>query len=216
MSGVAKSLCAEHTDDLGAWTHGAAGGRGGQAGRVGHDAAENSAEDRLPQVRRSKRAGPCCTTDRFRGQAGHLGLHRQRCHGGRRDHLLDYAEFGLLPTVEVKTDFHCVTRFSMLDTIWSGVSATTCSTVPPHVDATHVTVWAEYGYSANVRIEDLRREGVVSPPTVRANRSPGPRLPLRLIVPHLYAWKARSGSAGSSTSSRTVAASGKSAAITHR
>ena len=32
---------------------------------------------------------------------------------------------------------------------------------PPAPDATHVTVWAEYGYSANLRLEDLLREGVL-------------------------------------------------------
>jgi len=69
-------------------------------------------------------------------------------------------------------------RFSMLDTIWSGVSATTVlDLVPPHVDATHVTVWAEYGYSANVRIETCAARGSCSPPQCGRTAHPGPRLP---------------------------------------
>src|SRR5919107_1096045 len=32
-----------------------------------------------------------------------------------------YAEFRALPTVTIKTDIHCVTRWSKLDTNWTGV-----------------------------------------------------------------------------------------------
>lgn len=102
-----------------------------------------------------------------------------------------YGEFANLPTVELTVDFHCVTRFSMLDTVWSGVSpATILDLVPPDPGVTHVTVWAEYGYSANLRIADLRRDGVVfATRHAREQLTPDHGFPLRLIVPHLYAWK---------------------------
>jgi DMSO/TMAO reductase YedYZ molybdopterin-dependent catalytic subunit len=51
-------------------------------------------------------------------------------------------------------------------------------------------VWAEYGYSANIRMADFLAEG-----TMLALYRDGERLtpdhgfPVRLVVPHLYAWK---------------------------
>jgi DMSO/TMAO reductase YedYZ molybdopterin-dependent catalytic subunit len=104
---------------------------------------------------------------------------------------LTYQEFCALPSADVTADFHCVTRFSMLDTIWSGVlGSTIAQAAPPADDVTHVTVWAEYGYSANLRIEDLLRDDVVFATKCGGETlTPDHGFPLRLIVPHLYAWK---------------------------
>src|SRR5690606_37619101 len=45
---------------------------------------------------------------------------------------LTWPEFCALPRVTVVADFHCVTRFSVLDNVWSGVAATTLlELVPP-------------------------------------------------------------------------------------
>ena len=61
---------------------------------------------------------------------------------------------------------------------------------PPAADVTHVMVWAEHGYCANLRLTDL-----LAPTTVLAHTLDGEQLsaergwPLRLVVPHLYAWK---------------------------
>jgi DMSO/TMAO reductase YedYZ molybdopterin-dependent catalytic subunit len=102
-----------------------------------------------------------------------------------------WEEFGRLPVTEVTADFHCVTKFTVLDNAWRGVAARTLlDVVPPAADVTHVMVWAEYGYSANLTLEDF-----ASPHTVfvthrnGAPLSPEHGFPLRLVVPHLYAWK---------------------------
>jgi DMSO/TMAO reductase YedYZ molybdopterin-dependent catalytic subunit len=109
---------------------------------------------------------------------------------GKERHL-DMEEFSALPRTTVKGDFHCVTKWTVLDNVWEGVGARTIlDVVPPADDVTHIMAWAEYGYSANMRIEDF-----ASPRAVLATHHNGEALqpehgfPLRLIVPHLYAWK---------------------------
>ncbi|MFD7641241.1 sulfite oxidase-like oxidoreductase [Kitasatospora sp. NPDC059795] len=103
----------------------------------------------------------------------------------------DFAAFHALPRTTVRGDFHCVTKFSMLDNEWSGVAArTVLDLVPPDPTVTHVMVWAEYGYSANLPLADF-----ADPSTVFATHHDGQPLtaehgfPVRLVVPHLYAWK---------------------------
>ena len=107
------------------------------------------------------------------------------------EHNLDMAELTGLPQARVVGDLHCVTRWSVPDRRWDGVAArTVIELFPPQDHVEHVMVWAEYGYSANLRLEDLS-----SPRAVFATHCDGEPLtpehgwPLRLVVPHLYAWK---------------------------
>jgi DMSO/TMAO reductase YedYZ molybdopterin-dependent catalytic subunit len=102
-----------------------------------------------------------------------------------------YDELVALPQAEVRADFHCVTKFTVLDNTWSGVlAATVLAAAPPDPEVTHVLVWADRGYTANVRLADLRTASAVL-----AHSRDGVALsvehgwPLRLVVPHLYAWK---------------------------
>lgn len=74
---------------------------------------------------------------------------------------------------------------------WGGVLArTVLALAPPAPQVTHVMVWAEYGFSSNLRLADFASER-----TVFATHQGGELLtaehgfPLRLVVPHLYAWK---------------------------
>ena len=103
----------------------------------------------------------------------------------------DWAQFSQLPRIEVGADFHCVTKFSLLNNVWAGVSTSVLlERVPPAPDVTHVLVWAEYGYSANMTLADF-----ADPAALFVTHRNGDPLttehgaPLRLIVPHLYAWK---------------------------
>lgn len=96
-----------------------------------------------------------------------------------------------LPTTQQQTDFHCVTKFSLLDSTWTGVpTSVLLEAVPPRADVTHVLVWADYGYSANLPLADF-----ADPAAMFVTHRGGDRItaehgfPLRLIVPHLYAWK---------------------------
>ena len=102
-----------------------------------------------------------------------------------------WAELGELPRVEVSADFHCVTKFSLLDSTWTGIpTSAILELAPPLPAVSHVMVWAEYGYSANMLLEDF-----ASPDALLVTHRNGEPLtpehgfPLRLVVPHLYAWK---------------------------
>jgi DMSO/TMAO reductase YedYZ molybdopterin-dependent catalytic subunit len=118
--------------------------------------------------------------------------------GGRVAHPLtwSYDELLALGTVEVVSDFHCVTRWSTFDNRWEGVPIrAVLHKVAPRPAATHVMVLGHvgddpYGYSTNLPLADLDREDVLL-----CHRHNGQPLtpehggPLRLVVPHLYAWK---------------------------
>ncbi|WP_026341292.1 molybdopterin-dependent oxidoreductase [Actinomadura atramentaria] len=100
-------------------------------------------------------------------------------------------EFDALPRVRTVADFHCVTKFTIPDNTWEGVAAASIAALaPPHPSASHVMIWAEYGYSANLRMSDFLAAG-----TLFATHRDGERLtadhghPVRIVVPHLYAWK---------------------------
>jgi DMSO/TMAO reductase YedYZ molybdopterin-dependent catalytic subunit len=104
---------------------------------------------------------------------------------------LSYDELMTLDHIEMRSDFHCVTGWSKLDNVWGGVLArSVLGLASPTEDATHVTVHAEGGYTANVPLSALTEEDAVL-----AWRHNGEDLepkhgwPLRLVVPKLYAWK---------------------------
>ena len=101
-------------------------------------------------------------------------------------------EFMQLPPVKVYSDFHCVTRWSRLDNIWTGVSTSEIAklaSVKP--EAKFVLALAyDYGWTTNVPIEYFLKEdslfaflhdGAPIPPEHGG--------PVRLIIPQLYAWK---------------------------
>ncbi len=102
-----------------------------------------------------------------------------------------WEEFNRLPQRGVVADMHCVTRWSRFDNRWEGAPFTEVIklvTVKP--DACYAMVHAEQGFTANLPLDDLMR-----PTTLFAFKHDGEPLPaehgypLRLVVPHLYAWK---------------------------
>jgi len=104
---------------------------------------------------------------------------------------LSWKEFNALPRTERISDFHCVTRWSRFDNRWDGVAfKEILRRVRPLPNASHVLIHGEQGYTANVPLADLDRETVIL-----ATHHDGEPLsaehgyPVRLIVPHLYAWK---------------------------
>jgi DMSO/TMAO reductase YedYZ molybdopterin-dependent catalytic subunit len=108
-----------------------------------------------------------------------------------QEKVWSYEEIRAMPSVEVTADIHCVTKWSKLDTRWEGVPARSLveqARVSP--SATHVLLWAEQGFTANLPIEDFLRDY-----NLFAYRYGGEELevehgwPLRLVVPHLYFWK---------------------------
>ncbi len=94
-----------------------------------------------------------------------------------------------LPAEAPTVDIHCVTKWSKLDTSWTGVSV---DTLLDGVETTaeHVTAWSDDGYTTNLPLADLTdgRAWVVyayeGEPLEPVHGGPA-----RLLVPHLYFWK---------------------------
>jgi DMSO/TMAO reductase YedYZ molybdopterin-dependent catalytic subunit len=104
---------------------------------------------------------------------------------------LTWGEFSDLPMTAVTADMHCVTRWSRFDVRWDGVAFTDLmKRISLQTTAKYVMVEAEQGYTSNVPLADLLR-----PTTLFALKHNGEPLaaehgyPVRLVVPHLYAWK---------------------------
>jgi DMSO/TMAO reductase YedYZ molybdopterin-dependent catalytic subunit len=109
---------------------------------------------------------------------------------------LSWEQLTALPQMEVRSDFHCVTRWSTFDNVWEGVPfREVLKRIAPKREARFVRVLGHrgedpHGYSTNVPLIDLDRPDVLF---ARRNRgediAPEHGGPLRLVVPHLYAWK---------------------------
>jgi DMSO/TMAO reductase YedYZ molybdopterin-dependent catalytic subunit len=104
---------------------------------------------------------------------------------------LTWAELNELPRVEVTQDIHCVTRWSRFDASFAGIPWTAVAElVRPRPAARFAIAQAEAGFTTNVPIEFLEREGAML-----ATHADGEPLtaehgwPLRLIVPGKYFWK---------------------------
>lgn len=96
-----------------------------------------------------------------------------------------------MPRNTETVDIHCVTRWSKLDTTWTGVpwrEFIKHFRIKPEV--THVMVHCEYGYTTNVALDVLDDDD-----TMLAFEYEGKPLepehgyPLRLLVPKKYFWK---------------------------
>jgi DMSO/TMAO reductase YedYZ molybdopterin-dependent catalytic subunit len=108
-----------------------------------------------------------------------------------RPFTLSFEELTALPSVTLTTDIHCVTKWSKFDTVWRGVKLKDLlDTAGIHPGATHVMGHAEYGYTANLPIEDaLRDESMVVWEYEGEAIEPIHGGPVRLLVPNLYFWK---------------------------
>ena len=101
-------------------------------------------------------------------------------------------EFMSLPPVKVYSDFHCVTRWSRLDNVWTGVSTSEIarlSGVKPETKFVLAQAY-DYGWTTNVPIEYFLKEDSLF--AFLHDGAPIPAEhggPVRLIIPQLYAWK---------------------------
>jgi DMSO/TMAO reductase YedYZ molybdopterin-dependent catalytic subunit len=104
---------------------------------------------------------------------------------------LTWDEFSQLPKTEHTSDFHFVTRWSRFDNRWQGVAfREILQRAAPAGSAAFVLVHAEQGYTANIPLPDLDRDDVLLATHHDGEPlSPDHGFPVRLIVPHLYAWK---------------------------
>lgn len=107
------------------------------------------------------------------------------------EQIWSWDEVCALPRCEVVADLHCVTRFTVPGNAWGGVcAAEVLRGAPPGDSVTHVMIWADYGYSANVQIADFAADTTLLATHLNgAPLTPEHGYPLRLVVPSLYAWK---------------------------
>ena len=102
-----------------------------------------------------------------------------------------WQELMALPQVNTRNDIHCVTAWSKFDNDWTGIPVSeVLKRVQLKPEAQHVMVHSYGGYTTNISLDDLNREG-----NLFAFQHSGESLtrehgwPLRLVVPHLYFWK---------------------------
>jgi DMSO/TMAO reductase YedYZ molybdopterin-dependent catalytic subunit len=100
-----------------------------------------------------------------------------------------WQEFATLPAETFTVDIHCVTKWSKLDTSWTGVSVDTLLE-GVETEAEYVSVWCDGGYTTNLALEDVTggRAWVVHQ-YAGEPLEPEHGGPVRLLVPHLYFWK---------------------------
>lgn len=105
---------------------------------------------------------------------------------------LDWESFEALPRLTLDGDFHCVTRWSVLDNHWQGVSlGTLLARAQPRPGARFVFFTCDGGYTANVPLETVTGDELALLATHRNGEplSPEHGFPIRVIIPSLYAWK---------------------------
>jgi DMSO/TMAO reductase YedYZ molybdopterin-dependent catalytic subunit len=98
-------------------------------------------------------------------------------------------ELRALPAETFTVDIHCVTKWSKLDTTWTGVSVDTLLEGVA-TEAEYVTAWSDGDYTTNLPLEDVSDgKAWVVYEYDGAPLDPEHGGPARLLVPHLYFWK---------------------------
>jgi len=101
----------------------------------------------------------------------------------------NWQEFQALPSEDVTTDIHCVTKWSKLGTTWHGVSLDTLL-ADVETSADYTMVHSFGGYTTNVPLEDLLDgKAWITYKFDGDDLAPEHGGPARMIVPHLYFWK---------------------------
>jgi DMSO/TMAO reductase YedYZ molybdopterin-dependent catalytic subunit len=128
--------------------------------------------------------GPTPHIDKAQWQLGVLGLVKHPT-------TWTWDAFAKLPHQDIHTDIHCVTRWSKLDTHWTGVSLDDIMRlVEVEEGATHLIAHSYDGYSTNLPIADItNKQAFVATAYEGADILPAHGGPARLFVPHLYFWK---------------------------
>ncbi|OUC08378.1 oxidoreductase [Litorilinea aerophila] len=102
-----------------------------------------------------------------------------------------WADLMAMPTQTQTVDIHCVTRWSKLDTTWTGIP---WREFLRHIDvrpeATHVLVHCEHGYTTNIGLDVLDDDDTMLAYLYEGKPlTPEHGYPMRLLVPKKYFWK---------------------------
>jgi DMSO/TMAO reductase YedYZ molybdopterin-dependent catalytic subunit len=103
-----------------------------------------------------------------------------------------WQEFQSLPRVRVKSDFHCVTRWSRLDNLWEGVSVHEVLKRSEVLDTARYVLVRAYDndWTTNMPLDEFDVDDALF-----TDKHDGEPIslehggPLRLVIPRLYAWK---------------------------
>jgi DMSO/TMAO reductase YedYZ molybdopterin-dependent catalytic subunit len=121
-----------------------------------------------------------------------LGTWRLRVFGAVDEEASwSWSELLALPQSRIRSDIHCVTRWTKLDNDWEGVATRDLlARVRVRPEARYVLAHCHGGYTTNLPLADFAAED-----SILAHRHDGEPLapehgwPLRLVVPRLYFWK---------------------------
>lgn len=104
---------------------------------------------------------------------------------------ISWDELMKFPQSEWKTDIHCVTRWSKLDTVWRGIwldDLFAGLNIKP--ESTHLLASCYGGYTTNIPLDEVMNHQAMIAHTFDGKPLPAEHGgPARLLVPHLYFWK---------------------------
>jgi DMSO/TMAO reductase YedYZ molybdopterin-dependent catalytic subunit len=104
---------------------------------------------------------------------------------------IDFAELLRMPQIDQTCDVHCVTKWSLLDSKWTGVRvADLAARAKLKPSARYVIFEAAAGYTANIPLKDALKPNVLVAHRYEGQAIPRPHgPPVRALVPDLYFWK---------------------------
>ena len=112
---------------------------------------------------------------------------------GAVDHpsTLTYDELKSLGAVDVQADMHCVTGWSTLDNVWSGIPfRVLAEKAAPKAEAKWVIAHCDHGYTSDLSLQAMLDDDVLVAWAHNGEPlAPEHGFPLRLVVPKRYAWK---------------------------
>jgi DMSO/TMAO reductase YedYZ molybdopterin-dependent catalytic subunit len=123
---------------------------------------------------------------------GDVKSFKLRVHGLVKTELeLDYKALLKLPQVEKVADVHCVTGWTVIDSIWKGVQISTLAEqAGMKDDARYVILEGANGFTANVPLKEATADYALV--TYRLDGKPFSvehGAPVRGLIPDLYFWK---------------------------
>lgn len=169
---------------------------GGINAALGDEADRKASAEKLPDGRPRLPPGQHLIA-RIRPMGGEEGdpspsAWRLRVHGEvDSPYELDFTRLLAMPQIEQTCDVHCVTKWSLLDSHWTGVRvADLAAKAKLRPSARFVIFEAAHGYTANLPLREALRPNVLVAHRYEGN--PLPRAhgsPVRSLVPDLYFWK---------------------------
>lgn len=104
--------------------------------------------------------------------------------------FLSFDELKKLGVKHYTEDFHCVTTWSKFDVKWSGVSLVdVIKHVKPSHEWQYLIQYGADGYSTNVTRDDVMKHTAFIAFELDGKPIPREHGGIRIIIPHLYAWK---------------------------